>query len=398
MLYDPARHDKLEAHAFDEDQVQRTIQKIIEDTVDVVRGADTLWPAHPKDHFEGGPSFFTDFYMGAAGTAWALNELSAQYGHQLQEFAKNKIEHILSAHIQSAASDPGTDKGSYFVGEAGIRAVLEKLSPNIENKNELGKLIQSKLNSDQNELLYGLPGALLLAHHLFGSENSGLIDEMRDRLLSTRTLDAPSGAQVWTQNLGKSVHYLGAAHGSVGNYALILRTLPAHEQEKRWDIISNLEKILKTYARIENESCNWPTILDLKPDTKVLVHWCHGATGVVTDLAAHIRKEESAIIDGLLLKAGHLIWHAGPLKKGVSLCHGTAGSGMAMLKLYERTRDPQWLERAQAFAMHAIDQHKQEAQEAGQLRYSLWTGDLGLALFLHDTLKGSASMPGIDFF
>ncbi len=128
------------------------------------------------------------------------------------------------------------------------------------------------------------------------------------------------------------------------------------------------------------------------------MHWCHGATGVVTALATKISKVESELIHDLLLKAGNLIWKAGPLEKGISLCHGTAGSGMAMLKLFERTGDRLWLERAQAFAMHAIHQHQVEANNAKQLRFSLWTGDLGLALFLRDVLKKSSSAPGMDMF
>ena len=58
----------------------------------------------------------------------------------------------------------------------------------------------------------------------------------------------------------------------------------------------------------------------------------------------------------LLLGGGELTWRAGPIRKGAQLCHGTAGNGYAFLKLFERTGDERWLERARAFAMHSIEQ------------------------------------------
>jgi hypothetical protein len=50
------------------------------------------------------------------------------------------------------------------------------------------------------------------------------------------------------------------------------------------------------------------------------------------------------------------VWRAGPLTKGPSLCHGTAGNGFAFLSLYQRSGDALWLSQARRFAMHAIEQ------------------------------------------
>ena len=83
--------------------------------------------------------------------------------------------------------------------------------------------------------------------------------------------------------------------------------------------------------------------------------------------------------DQLLLEAGELTWHAGPLAKGASIRHGTAGSVLAMQKLWRRFDDARWQDRARALAMHAIGQVKRHRFEYGVGRQSLWTGDLGLA-------------------
>ena len=86
------------------------------------------------------------------------------------------------------------------------------------------------------------------------------------------------------------------------------------------------------------------------------------------------------------------------MKKGPNLCHGTAGNGYAFLKLYRRTGDATWLDRARAFAMHAIAQSERHASEYRQRRYSLWTGDLGVAVYLWDCLNGQANFPTMDVF
>ena len=98
----------------------------------------------------------------------------------------------------------------------------------------------------------------------------------------------------------------------------------------------------------------------------------------------------------LLIAGGELTWRAGPLAKGANLCHGTAGNGLAFLKLFERTGDEVWLDRARAFAMHAVAQVERERSEVGRGRYSLWTGDLGTALYLALCLEGRATLPGFD--
>ena len=103
-------------------------------------------------------------------------------------------------------------------------------------------------------------------------------------------------------------------------------------------------------------------------------------------------------LDALLLKGGEFVWAAGPLVKGSNLCHGTAGNGYAFLKLHRRTRDARWLDRARAFAMTAIAQFQQARDAFGQGRYALWTGDMGLAIYLWDCLTAEPQFPTIDVF
>ena len=92
------------------------------------------------------------------------------------------------------------------------------------------------------------------------------------------------------------------------------------------------------------------------------------------------------------------VWRAGPhgRDKGACLCHGTAGNGYALLKTFERTQDELWLDRARSFAVHALEQAAAGRSERGRGRYSLWTGDVGVAVFAADCLLARTRYPVLE--
>src|SRR5207253_10859431 len=116
------------------------------------------------------------------------------------------------------------------------------------------------------------------------------------------------------------------------------------------------------------------------------VQWCHGAAGIVSTVGDLMPLD-------LATAGAELVWRAGPIARGSGLCHGTAGNGYALLTLHALTGDELWLDRARRFAMHAIAQVERERG-----RYSLWTGDVGVALYLRSCLDADARLPGFDLF
>jgi lantibiotic modifying enzyme len=147
---------------------------------------------------------------------------------------------------------------------------------------------------------------------------------------------------------------------------------------------------LSPYLLREDGLANWVPREGSRPD-EIRVQWCHGAPGMVTTLGDLLDLE-------LALAGGELTWRAGPLAKGPNLCHGTAGNAYAFLVLHGRTGDELWLERARAFALHAIDQVERERAAVGRGRYSLFTGDVGVALFLRHLLDGEDRFPTMGPF
>jgi lantibiotic modifying enzyme len=184
---------------------------------------------------------------------------------------------------------------------------------------------------------------------------------------------------LWTQTLdGQRGRGLGPAHGFAG-CVLALGDPP------------DVSKTLQPFAVEEDGLVNWLPYahlqrLDQHGDGQIRTQWCHGAPGIVATLAPLLDEE-------LAVAGGELTWRAGPLRKGAGLCHGTAGNGYAFLALLERTGDEGWLARARAFAMHALAQLEDRRSKGGRGRYSLWTGDLGTALYLADCVERGGRLP-----
>ncbi|MBV8920432.1 lanthionine synthetase C family protein, partial [Bradyrhizobium sp.] len=199
---------------------------------------------------------------------------------------------------------------------------------------------------------------------------------------------------LWTQDLyGQRRQYLGPAHGYAGNMIPLMRGWEWLAESQRARVADAVPRTLAANAVHSEMGCTWRPAVDGR---NLLCQHCHGAPGMVTTFAdAPFASDE---LERLLIAGGELTWAAGPLTKGSNLCHGTGGNGYAFLKLYRRTRDPIWLERARTFAMAAISQCRSKRNEIGRGRYSLWTGDVGLAIYLWNCVTGQPAFPTVDVF
>jgi hypothetical protein len=221
---------------------------------------------------------------------------------------------------------------------------------------------------------------------LFAFQATRLLDELEE---------TPEGS-LWTQDLhDRQVRYLGTVHGYAGNMIALMRGWAWLADDQRARIADTVPRTLAANAWRSERGANWSSRAE-RDKPPVLCQYCHGAPGMVTTFAD--APFVSAKLESLLLEGGELTWAAGPLAKGPGLCHGTGGNGYAFLKLYRRTRDPVWLERARAFAMTAIAQCREARGRLGRGRYSLWTGDIGLAVYLWDCLRAEPHFPTIDVF
>jgi Lanthionine synthetase C-like protein len=381
MLFDPERHEPLLEGPWNPTAIEAAIREIV---ADAEQAFDDGWPSHPEDSDE--PRRFRTVCLGGAGVIRALDELQRR---GLVELTRDYVPYVQQEY---GPDFPGDDhERSLLMGETGIRLVLQRLSPSTANADRLAKLIHANAHDKRRELMWGSPGTMLAAAELYRATGeprwADLWRESGTWLLGE--CDPESG--IWTQELyGSTTRYLGPAHGFAG-CLLALAALPPAAAE----VHEGAAAVTRRYAVQQDDLANWPPLADeglrAPRDGQIRVQWCHGAPGIVVSLAALAPDDPEH--DRLLRAGGELTWRAGPLAKGAGLCHGTAGNGYAFLALFERTGDELWLERARAFAVHAAAQVAREREAQGRGRFTLWTGDLGTALYLADCLAGGGAPP-----
>ena len=396
-MFDPERHAAVSATPWDPGQVRAAIQAIVADaeaSFDPIR----YWPAHPLD--DGAPDGTTGLYIGAAGVIWAMEFLkregAARHGIDFAPILPKLLQANRSEFV-GIAKQTGIEpeRCSYLFGDAPI---LLMLLPDPAAADQLFNRIEGSSRLPVLELMWGAAGTMIacaIAHARTGEERwVSLYRTQATRLLAG--LDQTEFGPVWNQDLyGTVQRYLGPVHGYAGNILALLAGWSWLAEAGRTKIREVVLATLSANAVREGDEVNWKPVATDEP-APPLVQYCHGAPGMVTALADPrlASPELTALLDG----GGRLTWRAGPLAKGTNLCHGTGGNGYAFLKLHALTGEALWLDHARAFAITAIEQWRAASAEYGRGRYSLWTGDIGLAVYLNECLAGSARFPTIDVF
>jgi hypothetical protein len=374
VLYAAELHQPLTETPWNEQHVRDAIRAIVAEA-DAAYDPETLWPAHEWDGW-GAALPLKNLYVGAAGVAWALDVLRrrglaetvldpADVARRALDAFRREPDFIADLTL------PPQKRSGLFCSESGLLTVAWLLAPSDDLADDLLELVRKNVGNETNELMWGVPGTLLVARAML--ERTG-DDRWRDAV--AESVEALSAARdddgLWTQTLyGESFRSLGPPHGLVGNVAVLGDP-------------GNAAEVLARAAIVEDGCANWPATVDR--DSEPRLQWCHGAPGIVAHASEYLDEE-------LLLAGAELVWDAGPAddEKGASICHGTAGNGYALLKTFARTGDELWLERARAFAVHAIEQ-----TERLPSRYSLFTGGVGTAVFAADCLEGRSAYPIVD--
>jgi hypothetical protein len=402
MLFDPQGHEPLADDVWDERTARAAIRQI---AADAESGFDPqgLWPMHPLDDYEGAKWCETLGIWGASGLVWALDRLRRE---GLVDLARDWTEVPRQAREQYL-SDPELDQPlpGLWDGESGMLLVAYCLSTSQAVADRLEECVAANIGNETNELVWGSPGTMLVALAMLqrtGEARWRVLLERASADLWERWLPGSDGCWLWTQRLrGQEAQFIGPAHGFVGNVC-VLELVSRHLGAEISVLRERARATIATLAFRENGLVNWSPrvgsggLLAGVGDGQIRVQWCHGAPGVVTSLA-RLARGDAELVE-LLLSAGELIWTAGPLVKGAGLCHGTAGNGFAFLKLFELTQDELWLARARRFALHALLQVERSRSKDGRGRYSLWTGDAGVAVYASQCISATAAMPTIDYW
>lgn len=413
-LYDPGRHEALMHAAWSCDAAHAAIGRICAAAEREFDGAEGGWLLHPKDDPPAPGARSVNAYWGATGVMWALRDLAAQGAVASVRDYTPWIEGLPErARLEAAGEQHGA--ASYLFGESAPLLLAWQTTRRADIADRLHDLVRGNLHNSAHEPLWGNGGTLLPAIAMVEADLptaerarwQALVHDGAQALLDDMVREPEDGHWLWRQGLyGRVRHHLGAGHGLAGNAYPVLRAAGLVDATVVGTVLQRCFDTLSATALQAVTSgldggvpvANWHPITEheriaaaLAARQRPLVQDCHGAPGIVCRLAS-----APVSWDTLLRAAGEMTWIVGPLAKGPSLCHGTAGSAMACLKLWERFAEPLWLERARQLAMHGAAQVEQDRARLGQGRHSLWTGDLGVACLLWNCVRGAACFPMLD--
>ncbi|MDQ3822027.1 MAG: LanC-like protein [Actinomycetota bacterium] len=387
VLYDPADFERLTDERWDPARVEDAIATIVADA-GAAFDPDALWPADEWDGWEE-PLPLKTLYLGAAGVIWALDALRRR-GHaatslDLAAGALRTLE--LERSEPDSTADEHYRPASLLRGETGPLLVAYRLAPDPALADDLHALVRANVANPTDDIAWGAPGTLLAA--LAMGEWTGEAhwqEAARETATALRARRGDDG--LWRQD--DDYRGLGTANGAAGNTRVLLRFEPDDA------LAAETAALLARHAFRGNGLANWPGTplwrqLRRPRDGRICLQWCTGAPGILAGASEYLDEE-------LVLAGAELIWTAGAHsdEKGHGLCHGTSGNGFALLKAFARTGDERWLERARRFAVHALGQAERLRAANGRGRYSLWTGDVGTALFAAACLDADARYPILD--
>lgn len=392
-MFQRTRHFAPTFRAWDPSDARRAIIEIATDAMSHVDTA-ALWPSHPMD--DGVRDGHGSVYFGAAGVVWALDYLRRVHAITDALNLAPLLRTALERNSPWFATTAYPRHASLLMGELGILMAQMRVAPDQGLTDEVYALLASNTELPIVELMWGLPGCMLACIHMQTMTNDQRFVELF-RLQAGRLLDdleMDENGPIWTQELyGRRQRWLGPVHGFAGNMLPLLHGWDWLDPKQRAVVADAVPRTLGAHAVSSDEGANWPAIVPSNQPPALCQH-CQGAPGMVTAFAD--AAFSTPAFEALLLRGGELTWKAGPVVKGSNLCHGTGGNGYAFLKLHKRTGESVWLERARAFAMAAIDQVRGARAAFGRGRYSLWTGDAGLAVYLWQCISGEPQFPIVD--
>lgn len=397
QLYPADKHCDLRLEDWSEDRVRHGIREIVRHEVESF-DAQHLWPTHPLD---GDNAYGTGYYMGAGGVLWGMSFLHRE---QLIEEVPDWFSTQLDALVQLNKIEfypPGmpSPARSYLFGDIPLLMLQSVDGDDDSLLDQIFARLEQSTEGPVSELMWGVPGNMIATMHMSAATGEsrwlGLYRDQAEKTLKSAAKIDGVGYH-WVHELyGQQHDGLGSVHGFAGYVYALLAGIEHLSQDTQTHLIDRIsETLLATVTRSAGRA-NWPRSPSVSSDWRL--YHCHGAPGIISSLGRY-PAGASAKLEQTLLEAGELIYEAGPLRKGPTLCHGTAGNGFAFLNLFERTGDEKWLARAREFAMHSLWQVELSRELFGQARHTLWTGDIGVAAYLCECLRATARFPTIDVF
>ncbi|KAK4884039.1 hypothetical protein RN001_000310 [Aquatica leii] len=356
-------------------------------------------------------------YLGTAGIAYMFYHLSkiSTFQSHSSAFIDNATEYLQpSLAVAQKYACSVKDVPSFLLGNCGIYAIASVIYHVTKNKEqsdyfrnlfyEAGntcKEIQF-LDCGSDELFVGRAGYLCAALWLAKETNTELkLQDLYDichvMVASGRKYATLHHSDCALMYAYYDVEYVGAAHG-LCSILQVLLSVPGYLDANSGDA-KHVKSAVDYLLDIQDAEGNFPAAINEVTRKNELLHWCHGAPGIIYLMAkAYLTWTEDKYLQSCK-KMGEIVWRKGLLKKGPGLCHGIAGNAYVFLLLYRLTNEQKYLHRANVFAQFMETEDFKRQARVPDNPFSLFEGIAGTVCFLGDlTMPSQAAFPFFNVF
>ncbi|MFJ2931244.1 class IV lanthionine synthetase LanL [Streptomyces sp. NPDC087219] len=246
-------------------------------------------------------------------------------------------------------------------------------------------------STPHHDITHGTAGSGLAAVHLWHRTGDPRFAELAvdaaDRLVAAARRD-PSGvswpvpAEAVSPEGGK--RYLGFAHGTAGIGCFLLAAATVSRRPEHMDLAVEAGEQLLADAALTGEAAHWPA---QAADPPTAPYWCHGAAGIGSFLLRLWQATGDDRFGDLARRSTYAVTERAS-RAALSQCHGLAGNGDFLLDMADATGDPEHRAMAEDLARLIVSERAhRRAQvvfpnEYGDVSTSWSDGSAGILAFL----------------
>ncbi|MFJ9561556.1 class IV lanthionine synthetase LanL [Streptomyces fuscichromogenes] len=242
-----------------------------------------------------------------------------------------------------------------------------------------------------HDITHGCAGSGLAAAHLWRRTGdprlAELVVDAADRLVAAAQPE-PSGvswpvpAEAVSEEAGK--RYLGFAHGSAGIGSFLLAAAAVSGRPEHLELATAAGEHLVANAVLVGRAAQWPA---QATDPPTAPYWCHGSAGIGSFLVRLWQRTGDKRFGDLARGATHAVAERAS-RCALAQCHGLAGNGDFLLDMADATGEPAYRAMAEDLARLIVserahrDSHVVFPNEYGDVSTSWSDGSAGILAFL----------------
>ncbi|MCH0539249.1 class IV lanthionine synthetase LanL [Streptomyces sp. MUM 203J] len=242
-----------------------------------------------------------------------------------------------------------------------------------------------------HDITHGSAGSGLAAAHLWHRTGDPRLAERviaaADRLAAAAQPEPvgvswPVPAEAVAEEAGK--RYLGFAHGTSGIGCFLLAAAAISNRSEHAELAKAAGEHLVAHAVTVGRAAQWPA---QATDVPTAPYWCHGSAGIGSFLVRLWQKTGDKRYGELARGATHAVVERAS-RAGLAQCHGLAGNGDFLLDMADATGDPAYRAMAEDLARLVVSERTHRAghvvfpNEYGDVSTSWSDGAAGILAFL----------------